>query len=54
MLNNASNKGLDLIVVIDESHTQLDGPQTAKLMSAVRSLRPFAQLGDLGDTKLST
>jgi type III restriction enzyme len=44
MLKNASDRGLDMVVVIDESHTQLDGTQTAKLMAAIRSLRPFAQL----------
>ncbi len=44
MLENVTAAGLDLVVVIDESHTQLDGPQTAKLMEAIRNFRPFAQL----------
>ena len=44
MLENVTAAGLDLVVVIDECHTQLDGPQTAKLMAAIRSFRPFAQL----------
>jgi type III restriction enzyme len=44
MLKNASDSGLDMVVVIDESHTQLDGPQTSALVAAVRGFRPFAQL----------
>jgi len=44
LLTSASDSGLDMIVVIDESHTQLDGPQTVKLMNAIRSFRPFVAL----------
>lgn len=44
MLENATARNLDLVVVIDESHTQLDGPQTAKLMATIRGFRPYAQL----------
>lgn len=44
LLQNATQRGLDLVVVIDESHTQLDGPQTSKLMLAIRNFRPFIQL----------
>ena len=44
LLTNASTKGLDMVAVIDESHTNLSGPQTDKLMSAISELRPFVQL----------
>jgi type III restriction enzyme len=44
LLTSASDSGLDMIVVIDESHTQLDGPQTIKLMNAIRNFRPFISL----------
>ena len=44
LLTSASDAGLDMILVVDESHTQLDGPQTVKLMNAIRSFRPFIAL----------
>jgi type III restriction enzyme len=44
LLENISSAGLDLVVVIDESHTNLDGPQTVKLMNAIQEISPFIQL----------
>ncbi len=44
LLTRATAKGLDMVAVIDESHTNLGGEQTNKLMQAVRSMRPFIQL----------
>lgn len=44
MLENTTKRGMDMIVVIDESHTNLDGPQTTKLMAAIKEFRPFIQL----------
>ncbi len=44
LLSKTSAKGLDMIVVIDESHTNLGGPQTDKLMTAIKDMRPFIQL----------
>jgi type III restriction enzyme len=41
VLENSARQGLDLIVVVDESHTNLDGPQTSKLMKAIEKVRSF-------------
>jgi len=41
MLQNVTNKGFDMVVVIDESHVNLDGPKTKRLMEEVRTNRPF-------------
>lgn len=43
MLENSSKSGLDLICVIDESHTQLGGENTSHLISTIKSFRPFIQ-----------
>jgi len=40
LLKNATDAGLDMITVIDESHTQLDGPRATKLMADIDGLRP--------------
>jgi type III restriction enzyme len=44
LLRNATEAGFDMISVIDESHTQLDGPQTTKLMAAIDELRPSIRI----------
>jgi type III restriction enzyme len=44
MLQNVTDDGMDLVVVVDESHLNLDGPQTVKLMKAIREFRPFIQI----------
>lgn len=44
LLKNVSDAGLDLVVVIDESHTNLGGPQTIKLMDAIKAITSFIQL----------
>lgn len=44
LLTNASDSGLDMICVIDESHTQLGGDNTKKLVETIRGFRPFIQL----------
>jgi type III restriction enzyme len=43
LLSNASSAGLDMICVIDESHTQLGGENIKKLVDTIRSFRPFIQ-----------
>lgn len=43
LLTNASKSKLDMICVIDESHTQLGGDNTRKLVETIRSFRPFVQ-----------
>ena len=44
LLANATAKGLDMLVVIDESHRNLGADKTEKLMTAIRSMRPFIQM----------
>lgn len=44
LLKNISKADLDLVIVIDESHTNLGGPQTVKLMDAIRVISSFIQL----------
>jgi len=44
LLTNTTEQGMDMVVVIDESHTQLDGAQTMKLMAAIKEFRPYIQL----------
>jgi type III restriction enzyme len=43
LLSNASESGLDMICVIDESHTQLGGENTQKLIETIRGFRSFIQ-----------
>jgi type III restriction enzyme len=40
LLQNATEAGLDMITVIDESHTQLEAPRAKKLMADIYGLRP--------------
>jgi type III restriction enzyme len=44
MLQNVTKKGMDMVVVIDESHVNLDGPKTKRLMEELRTNRPFIQV----------
>lgn len=44
MLQNVTESGMDMVVVIDESHINLDGPKTVRLMDEIRTHRPFIQL----------
>ena len=44
MLKNVTESGMDMVVVIDESHINLDGPKTVRLMDEIRTHRPFIQL----------
>ncbi len=44
MLQNVTKNGLDMVVVIDESHVNLDGPKTKRLMEELRTNRPFIQI----------
>jgi type III restriction enzyme len=44
MLQNVSKNGMDMVVVIDESHVNLDGPKTKRLMEELRTNRPFIQV----------
>jgi type III restriction enzyme len=44
LLQNATDAGLDMITVVDESHTQLKAPQTQKLMTAIAKIRPSIQV----------
>ena len=44
LLKSVQESQRDLLVVIDESHTQLDGPQTTKLMEAIQEICPYIQL----------
>lgn len=41
MLQNVTRSGFDMVVVIDESHVNLDGPKTKRLMEELRTNRPF-------------
>lgn len=41
MLHNVTKNGFDMVVVIDESHVNLDGPKTKRLMEELRTNRPF-------------
>lgn len=44
MLQNVTKNGLDMVVVIDESHVNLDGPKTKRLMEELRTNRPFISI----------
>jgi type III restriction enzyme len=44
MLQNVTQSGMDMVVVIDESHVNLDGPKTKRLMEELRTNRPFIQI----------
>ena len=44
MLQNVTKGGMDMVVVIDESHVNLDGPKTKRLMEELRTNRPFIQI----------
>jgi len=44
LLQNTTEADLDMITVIDESHTQLNAPQTQKLMAAIAEIRPSIQV----------
>jgi type III restriction enzyme len=41
MLQNVTKKSFDMVVVIDESHVNLGGPQTKRLIEELRTNRPF-------------
>ena len=41
MLHNVTKNGFDMVVVIDESHRNLDGQKTKLLMEEMRTNRPF-------------
>lgn len=44
MLKNVSESGMDMVVVVDESHLNLGGPKTVRLMDEIRTHRTFIQL----------
>lgn len=44
LLIGITDRGMDLIVVIDESHKNLTATQSAKLMAAISEVRPFIRL----------
>ena len=44
MLKNVTESGMDMVVVVDESHSNLGGPNTVRLMDEIRTHRPFIQL----------
>jgi type III restriction enzyme len=44
MLQNVTKNGFDMVVVIDESHVNLDGPKTKRLMEELRTNRPFISI----------
>ncbi len=44
MLRSATGDHLDMITVIDESHTQLQGPKTQKLMADIANIIPSIQV----------
>ena len=44
LLESFRRKDLELVVVVDESHSNLDGPQTRKLMDTIRTFRDFIQI----------
>jgi len=44
MLQNVTKNRMDMVVVIDESHVNLDGPKTKRLIEELRTNRPFIQV----------
>jgi type III restriction enzyme len=44
LLETFRNRDFELVVVVDESHSNLDGPQTRKLMDTIRTFRDFIQV----------
>ena len=44
MLQNVTQSSMDMVVIVDESHVNLDAPKTARLMDEIRTHRPFIQI----------